>query len=77
MDYIYYTLFLQVHSIAAPFASHDKVCTSAVRKPFSWAKPACFDFSSSNFTVQHEMLLAGFQYMGLGHINPFGEGQIV
>jgi hypothetical protein len=27
--------------------------------------------------VQHEMLLAGFQYMGLGHINPFGEGQIV
>jgi hypothetical protein len=32
-------------------ASHQKLCTYAEPQPISWAKPVCFDFSSSNFKV--------------------------
>jgi hypothetical protein len=33
-----------------------KLYNYAETKPFSWAKPAYFDFSSSNFTVQDHIL---------------------
>jgi hypothetical protein len=32
---IFITLFLQVHSVAAPFTSHGNVCNYAEPKPFS------------------------------------------
>jgi hypothetical protein len=49
--------FLQVHIIAAaPFTSHHKLGNYAEPNPFSWAKHACFDFSSSNFTLQDRIL---------------------
>jgi len=43
--------FLQVQWVAAPFTRHRKLYYYAEPKPFSWAKPTCFDFSSSDFTV--------------------------
>jgi hypothetical protein len=50
-------LLAPAHGLAVPFTSHRKLCANyAMIKPFSWAKPACFDFSSSNFTVQYHML---------------------
>jgi hypothetical protein len=48
--------FQQVQSVAAPFASHGKLSIILKPKPFSWAKPACFHFSSSNFIVQDHIL---------------------
>ncbi len=45
--------FLQVLSIAASFTSHRNLCNCAEPKLYSWAKPPYFDFSSSNFSVQH------------------------
>jgi hypothetical protein len=45
-----------VHSIAVPFTSHRKLCNNAEPKPFSSAKPAYFDFSSSNFAVWNHIL---------------------
>jgi hypothetical protein len=44
--------FLQVHSAAARFTGLGNVPNYVEPKPFSWAKPAYFGFSSSNFTVQ-------------------------
>ncbi len=43
--------FLKVHIFAAPFTSNHEQCKYAEPKPFCWAKPACFDFSSSNCAV--------------------------
>ncbi len=34
------------------FTSLSKLCKNAEPKPFSWAKQACFDFSSSHFNVE-------------------------
>jgi hypothetical protein len=34
------------------FTSLSKLCKNAEPKPFSWAKQACFDFSSSDFNVE-------------------------
>jgi len=52
--------FVQLHSIGwlvgSPFTGHGKAYNYAEQKPFSWSKPACFDFSSSNFTVQGDIL---------------------
>jgi hypothetical protein len=44
--------FVQVHSFGEPFTSHGKLCHYSEPKHFSWAKPAYFDFSSSNFSMQ-------------------------
>jgi hypothetical protein len=38
-----------------PFTSHGKLYNCAEPKRFCWAKPAYFDFSSSNFTVQYHL----------------------
>jgi hypothetical protein len=43
--------FLHMHSSGEPCTSHWKLYTYAEAKPFSWAKPAHFEFFSSNFTV--------------------------
>jgi len=48
--------FLQVRNPAGPFRSHCKLCYVAEPKPIWWAKPAYFDFSSSNFTVRNHVL---------------------
>jgi hypothetical protein len=45
-----------VHSIAVPFTSHSKLRNYDEPKPFSSAKPAYFDFSSSNFAVWNHIL---------------------
>jgi hypothetical protein len=37
----------QVLGFARPFIRVSKLCKNAGPKPFCWAKPACFDFSSS------------------------------
>jgi hypothetical protein len=39
-----------------PYASNRKLCNHAEPKLFSQAKLAYFDFSSSNFIVQHYIL---------------------
>jgi hypothetical protein len=44
--------FLQVRHSAGAFISHGTMQNYAEPKPFSWAKPAYFGFSSSNFIVQ-------------------------
>jgi hypothetical protein len=42
------------------------LCENAGSKPFCWAKPSCFDFSSSNFlcratdSAQAELLLGDY-----------------
>ncbi len=46
----------QVHVVATPFTSHRELSNFAELKPFSWTKPPCFNFSSSNCTVQDHML---------------------
>ncbi len=51
-SYLLHSSFLQVHSAAVSFTSHPEPCNYADPKPFSWAKPAHFGFSSSNFTLQ-------------------------
>jgi hypothetical protein len=52
--------FLHVNTLAAPCTSHLKLCNNAEPKPYSWTKPAHFDFSASNFTVQdHILSIAG------------------
>jgi hypothetical protein len=45
-----------VHSVGAPFTSHRKPRNYAEPKLFSWAEPAYFDFSSSNFKLQGHIL---------------------
>jgi hypothetical protein len=41
-----------VLGFAVPFASLSIVCKNAGSKAFCWAKPACFDFSSSKICCQ-------------------------
>jgi hypothetical protein len=51
---IFITLFfagLYSTLLLPAFSRHGKLCNYAEPKPFSWAKLACFDFSSSNCTV--------------------------
>jgi hypothetical protein len=43
--------FLRLHSAAVSFTSHPKPVQLCWPKTISWAKPAHFGFSSSNFTV--------------------------
>jgi hypothetical protein len=49
--------FQQVQN-RTPFTSHSKQTVQLcwAKTIFTWAKPACFDFSSSNFTVQDHIL---------------------
>jgi len=47
---LYYTLLCRCT------ATQAEPCYYAEPKPFSWGKPACFDFSSSNVTVQDHIL---------------------
>ncbi len=42
----------QVLGFVVPFTSLSILCKNAGPKPLCWAKPACFDFSSSNFLLQ-------------------------
>jgi hypothetical protein len=43
-----------------PFTGLGNVSKFAGAKPFSRAKPACFDFSSSNFNVKgHKLRTSG------------------
>ncbi len=55
-DHIYYTLLWRVLGCTVPFTSLNKLCTTGLPKPFCWAKPACFDFSSSNFNFHGHIL---------------------
>ncbi len=45
-----------MHSFDVHFTSLSKLCKYAGPKPFCWAKPACFDFSSCNFNVRDHVL---------------------
>jgi len=45
-----------VHTIAEPFTSHRNLYNYSKPKLFFWAKTACFNFSSSNFTVHDHIL---------------------
>jgi hypothetical protein len=45
-----------VHGVVAPFTSHRELSNFTELKPFSWTKPPCFNFSSSNCIVQDHML---------------------
>ncbi len=47
---LYYTLLCRCT------ATQAEPCYYAEPKPFSWGKPACFDFSSSNFNVHCHIL---------------------
>jgi hypothetical protein len=51
---IFITLW-QVLGFTMPFTSL-KLCKNAGLKPFCRAKPACFDFSLSNFNLQGHIL---------------------
>ncbi len=57
---VFITLFFckWTASLTAPFTSHCELCDCAEPKVFSWAKPAYFDFSSSNFNVQKNHILS-------------------
>ncbi len=48
--------FLEVNNVAAQFTSQRKLSNYLERKPLSEAKPACSDFSSSNFTVHDHIV---------------------
>jgi hypothetical protein len=50
---------MQVHRFAALFTSLSKLSKYAGEKPFSWAKPAYVEFSSSNVNVQGHILSIG------------------
>ncbi len=56
----------QVVGFAVPFTGLFTLCENAGSKPFCWAKPSCFDFSSSNFlcratdSAQAELLLGDY-----------------
>ncbi len=52
-------------SFAMPLTS---LCKTARPKPIFWAKPACFDFSSSNFLLQSHILSTGGA--ALEHLHP-------
>jgi hypothetical protein len=52
--------FLQVYNVTPHFTSHCKLWNCTEQKPFSWAKPACFEFVSSNFIVQGHILSAAW-----------------
>ncbi len=56
-SYLLHSL-LQMDSVAVPFTRHPKMCLSLAepKECCSWPKPACFDFSSSNFTLQNHIL---------------------
>ncbi len=45
-----------VQTITQPFTSHGKLYNYSKPKQFFWAKLACFNFSSSNFTVHDHIL---------------------
>jgi hypothetical protein len=49
----------QVLGFAVPFTSLSKLCQIAGPKPFCCTKPTCFDFSSSNFNLQGDIMCTG------------------
>ncbi len=55
-SYLLHSSSLQVHGLASPSTSHCRLSSLAEWKPICWAKPAHFDFSSSNFTVQDQIM---------------------
>jgi hypothetical protein len=58
--------FMQVHNVLQPLLTgHCKLYNYAEPKPFCWAKPAHFDFSSFNFNV-HEHIYWALLEMLLG-----------
>jgi hypothetical protein len=48
--------YLLHSSLHEPCTSHSTLCNYAQPKPISWAKPAYFDFASSNFILQDHIL---------------------
>ncbi len=50
-DHIYCTLVLEVHTVLL-LLLRATACNYAEPKPISWAKPAHFHFSSSNFNLR-------------------------
>ncbi len=48
-DHIFITLLWQVMGFVVPFTSSSKQGKIAGPKSLCWARPTCFDFSSSNF----------------------------
>jgi len=60
------TLFITLFSAGAQhccvFTSHRNLCNYAEPKLFSWAKPAYFNFSSSNFIVPDQILSLEMHY---------------
>jgi hypothetical protein len=54
-----------------PFARHGKMCLMMSQKNALETKPACFEFSSSNFTVQdHILSTAGDALSGVELADP-------
>jgi hypothetical protein len=45
-----------VHTVTEPCTSHRNLYNYSKPKQFFWAKTACFNFSSSNFTVHDHIL---------------------
>ncbi len=58
-DHISYTPHRQVLDFVVHFTSLSKLCKNDGPKPFCWAKPACFVFSSSNLNLQGHILSTG------------------
>ncbi len=48
--------FLQVHTLGGAFHQLQQTVKLCLAKCMAWAKPAYFDFSSSNFNVQCHIL---------------------
>jgi hypothetical protein len=65
-SYLLHSFLLQVHTVVAPFTSHRKLCNYAKSKLFSSTKPACFDFSLSNFTLHDHIWSTAGDALGQG-----------
>jgi len=57
-SHVYYTLSYTCTALLCHLQRHHKLCNYVEPKPFSWAKPAHDDFSSSNFTLQDYHMLS-------------------
>jgi hypothetical protein len=57
LDHIYYTLFWRYTALLRPYQASALRALYTDPKPFSWAKPAYFGFSSSNSTLQDDHIL--------------------
>jgi len=72
---IFITLFSAgAQHCCAFYQPRQSICTYAVPKPFSWAKPACFDFSFIQLYCAAQDALSGFPVDGAGPHKPIWQG---